>query len=111
VSFDPGDNLPNAVVITDFDQNGHQLQTSGDIPPLNATALFTTGIQPETKYYFQVCTITVDQGGGNYPDYSAWNQFSATTFPSQTPPSPPNPTIKITGIKAFPRMAYKNGST
>ena len=108
-SFDDGEPTPTFVTITEFDAAGDQLFSTGQIPALSGGPVLFSQLEPNTTYYYEVCTITPTDAG-DLPDCSAWNAYSGTTAaPSPPPPPPPTPTMTITGVQPQPDVLVFSG--
>lgn len=87
--LDPGEDPPDSVIFNEYDVLGTQIGSSGNLPPLAGVGLFN-GLQPDTQYCYQICTVKEGVAGG-MDACGAWNQECTQTLQASQP-APPAPT-------------------
>jgi hypothetical protein len=106
-----GSDAPVFVTVNEFDSNANQLDTSGQASPIGGIYAVFHHLKPATTYFYQlVVTINTDTGLSN--EAGPWNRYSGQTLAAiQHPSPPPQPTIWITSVQAFPTILSKQGQT
>ncbi|MFY9938123.1 MAG: fibronectin type III domain-containing protein [Silvibacterium sp.] len=80
-SFDPGDVIPDSVMITEYDSSGNQITSTGQIAPIPGGPVLFAGLKPDTTYFYQFCTTTSGDGGVNQDCGSGWNHITDRLHP------------------------------
>jgi hypothetical protein len=72
--YDSGDDLPDAIIVNEYNSSGTQIDSSGKGSPLNFEWL-AQNLQPQTEYWYQLCTVV-----GEEVSCGEWNAYSGQTW-------------------------------